>query len=145
MEEEITNKVEMGFPGYTHPGSVAPYTLEDLGSNFEIYLPPENLIMAICIRHEALRLMTEGYQVEIVTLGGAAEENMKIIKRMNELTQEEIPVVANTLSNSLASNISSLADEEYNGCSFVIFCQEFTKKRTKRHAEYHLAGRDYEL
>jgi len=126
---------------YEHEGSVEPYCLETLGEDFEINVPPENVLMALCAHHEARILGAQGVNVVIQTVGGCAESNTRIIEKLNEITESDIPVYPNTESNSTASNIESLKGYPF---PFVVVCQNFAKSRANIHANYQL-GKDSAL
>lgn len=136
----MENETKVAIPSYTHENSVEPYTVESLGGDFEISVPPENILMAVCAHHQARELIEDGVDVMIITLGGAAKSNSNTIEKLNELTDTEIPVLADTESNSLASNMRSLGKYEGN---FFILCQEFSKTRTLIHSNYHLNDRGF--
>lgn len=138
MEKETKVTV----PSYTHEGSVSPYCLEPLGEDFEISVRPENIIMGVCALHKAEELENEGIQTTIITLGGAANANKRILERLNDIKDTEIPIISSSESNSIASNISSLSN--FDG-PFVIFCQDFTKTRISIHSEYYLKEKDYKI
>jgi hypothetical protein len=76
----------IAIPSYTHENSVETYTLESIGEDFEISVPPENVLMAVCTHHLARELVEDGVDVMIITLGGAAKSNSQMIKKLNELT-----------------------------------------------------------
>jgi ribose 5-phosphate isomerase RpiB len=138
----MRNETEIAIPSYTHEDSVEAYTVESLDSDFEITVPPENIILAVCAHHKAQEIIENGLDASIITLGGAAESNKKILEKLNDIKNIEIPIVSNTESNSLASNISSLSEYEE---PFIIFCQGFTKTRTLIHTNYYLEKNEYEV
>lgn len=136
----MENNEKVALPSYTHDGSVERYTTRSLGEDFEISVPPENVLMAVCAHHRAKELIEDGVDAIIITLGGAARSNSEVIVKLNELTDTEIPVIADTESNSLASNMKSLS--KYEG-TFFILCQDFAKTRTLIHSNYHLNDRNF--
>ncbi|MFA7628116.1 MAG: hypothetical protein WCY37_01705 [Candidatus Dojkabacteria bacterium] len=136
------DKREIAILSYEHDASREVYKLDVLGEDFEINVPPENVLMAICAHHEAQKLIEEGVEASILTVGGAAISNKRIIERMNEITNCEVPVEADNSSNSVASNIESLVKYEN---PFIIICQKFAKLRTYIHSKYHLGKGEFEL
>ena len=136
------DKREIAILSYEHDGSREGYYLESLGEEFEINVPPENVYMAICAHHEAKKLTEDGLEVSILTVGGSAISNKRIVDRLNEITETEIPVQADTSSNSVASNIESLTEYE---SPFIIICQKFAKLRAYIHSNCHLGKDKFEL
>jgi hypothetical protein len=136
------DKREIAILSYEHDSSRETYHLDMLGEDFEINVPPENILMAVCAHHEAQELMKEGIEASILTVGGAAISNKRIVERINELTNSEIPVEADNSSNSVASNIGSLAEHEN---PFIIICQKFAKLRAYIHSKYHLGKENFEI
>jgi hypothetical protein len=127
---------------YGHENAVDAYTLESLGKEVELNVPPENVVMGVVAYNQAVEMQEEGLEPLIVTAGGCAESNKAIIERLNELNETEIKVEANTESNSVASNIKSL--KEYTA-PYTIICQKFAKLRTWIHSKYHLAEGNFNL
>ena len=140
MENETGKTISV--LSYEHDHSRDPYTLEALGEEFEIDVPPENVLMAVCAHHQAVELQKNNVEVSIMTVGGAAESNAKILEKINEITDTDVPIIPNKESNSVASNLESLSKE--NG-PFVIICQKFAKLRTYIHSKYHLGKGNFEL
>lgn len=136
------DKREIAILSYEHNASREPYSLETLGEDFEIDVPPENVLMALSAHHEARKLIEEGIGASILTVGGAAASNKRIVERINDITHCEVPVEADDSSYSLASNIESL--KEYKN-PFIIICQKFAKLRTYIHSKYHLGGGNFEV
>ncbi len=135
-------KREIAILGYEHDGSREAYKLDSLGEEFEVKVPPENILMAVCAHHEARKLIEEGEDAFILTVGGAAISNKRIMERINEITGKEVPVEADNSSNSIASNIKSLAEREN---PFVIICQKFARLRASIHANFHLGENRYQM
>lgn len=135
-------KREIAILGYEHDGSRELYHLDTLGEDFKINVPPENIYMAICAHHEAKRLIDEGLEASILTVGGSAISNKRILDRINDMTGTEVPVEADISSNSIASNIKSLVKYEN---PFIIICQKFAKVRTYIHSRYHLNKGEFEI
>lgn len=135
-------KTNVAILSYEHDDSREPYYLETLGEDFEITVPPENVLMALCAHHQARQLKEQGVDASILTIGGCAVSNLKIIERINEITQTEISVIADSNSNSVASNIESLT--EYDG-EFIIMCQQFSRLRTYIHSKYYLKEDEFEI
>ncbi len=133
---------EIAILSYEHDASREAYSLEALGEDFEIDIPPENVLMALSAHHEARKLIEEGVEASILTIGGAAISNKRIVERINEITNCDIPVEADNSSNSVASNIQSLT--EYDN-PFIIICQKFSKLRTYIHSKYHLGEGKFEI
>ena len=129
---------------YGSEGDKSSYTLETLGDDFEIDVSVENIAMALCAHHKAVEILNENPEasVKIITVGGCAESNKRIIERINEITSQAIEVEANINSESTATNIESI--EEYRS-PFIIFCQKFAKLRVKTHSKYHLKGYQYSV
>ncbi|MFA5623393.1 MAG: hypothetical protein WC981_04145 [Candidatus Dojkabacteria bacterium] len=136
------DKREIAILGYEHDGSREVYHLESLGEDFEINVPPENIYMAICAHHEANKLIGEGLEASILTVGGSAISNKRIVDRLNEMTGTDVPVEVDISSNSIASNIKSLVKYEV---PFLIICQKFAKLRTYIHSNYHLNKEEFEI
>jgi hypothetical protein len=136
------DKREIAILSYEHDGSREGYHLDSLGEEFEINVPAENIYMAICAHHEARKLIDEGLEASILTVGGSAISNKRIVERINEITKSEVPVEADNSSNSVASNIQSLVKYEN---PFIIICQKFAKLRTYIHSNYHLGKGNFEI
>lgn len=136
------DKREIAILSYEHDGSREGYYLDTLGEDFEINVPPENIFMAICAHHEASKLIDEGLEASILTVGGSAVSNKRIVDRINEITNSDVPVEADNSSNSVASNIQSLVKYEN---PFIIICQKFAKLRTYIHSNYHLGKGEFEI
>jgi hypothetical protein len=138
MEDETNIAV----PSYKHEHAVQSYKIESLGDDFEIDIPPQNVLMCVCAFNIARREREEDNDVAIVTTGGTAQSNQKILKRMNEISGEEIRVITTEKSNSIATNISSL--NKLRG-RFVILSQEFAKGRTSNHSGHFLRNREFNI
>lgn len=136
------DKREIAILSYEHDGSREGYHLDSLGKEFEINVPAENVYMALCAHHEARKLIEEGIDASILTVGGCAVSNMRIIERINELSNFEVHVEADNSSNSIASNIESLVQYE---SPFIIICQKFARLRTYIHSHYHLGKGNFEV
>ena len=136
------DKGEIAILSYEHDASRGVYHLDVLGEDFEINVPPENVFMALCAHHEAQNLIEEGLEASILTVGGASISNKRIVERINEVTNSEVPVEADNSSNSVASNIESLT--KYDN-PFIIICQKFAKLRTYIHSNYHLGKNNFEI
>ena len=137
MKEDIP---QIAIMSYGHENATEGYTLESLGEDFELTVPPENVLMAVCAHHQAKELIDQGIDASILTVGGAAESNMNIVLKINELTETNVPVRADRGSNSVASNIQTLKSYEN---PFIIVCQKFAELRTYIHSKYHLGKENF--
>lgn len=136
------DKREIAILSYEHDASREVYKLDAFGEDFEINVPPENVLMAVCAHHEARKLIEEGFEASILTVGGAAISNKRIVERINEITNSEVPVEADNSSNSIASNIESISQHK---TPFVIICQKFARLRTSIHANFHIGKDKYQI
>lgn len=135
-------KVDIAILSYEHEGSRESYHLNTLGEDFEITVPPENILMGMCAHHQARTLIEDGIEASILTVGGCAISNKRVIEKLNEKSGFEVFVQADCESNSVASNIESLTKYEN---PFIIICQKFAQLRTTIHSKYHLKDRDFSI
>jgi hypothetical protein len=135
--EKPTNVVALS---YTHEHSVDSYVINSLGEDFEVDIPPQNVLMCVCAYNIARTQKEIGGVGRIITVGGTAKTNKKILERMNSITGDDIEIISLDKSNSIGTNISSLS--KIPGYS-IILSQEFAKQRTYRHSKHYFDNEDF--
>jgi hypothetical protein len=138
MEEEKFVAVS----SYKHEQSVPSYNVNSLGEDFEVDIPPQNVLMCVCAYNIARTQREIDGQGRIITVGGTAKTNKKILERMNSITGDDIEVISLKESNSIGTNISSLS--KIPGDT-IILSQEFAKWRTKRHSQHYFKNNNFQV
>jgi hypothetical protein len=96
--------------------------------------------MCVCAYNIARTQKEIGGVGRIITVGGTAKTNKKILERMNSITGDDIEIISLDKSNSIGTNISSLS--KIPGYS-IILSQEFAKQRTYRHSKHYFDNEDF--
>ena len=141
MENE-KNTTNVGVLSYTHEHSVESYTINSLGEDFEVDIPPQNVLMCVCAYNIARTQKEIGSEGRIITVGGTAKTNKRILERMNSITGDDIEIISLEESNSIGTNISSLSKIPGD---IIILSQEFAKWRTKRHSQHYFKNNNFQV